>query len=77
MLAADVPGSNRPAPTAGASVSCGSVICQVKNRGEMPEWPNGTVSKTVGRFASPGFESQSLRQLFDSHLTLRSQGVGG
>ena len=32
--------------------------------GEMPEWSNGTVSKTVVALKSdPGFESLSLRQL--------------
>ena len=29
----------------------------------MPEWSNGAVSKTVVRFAYPGFESLSLRHL--------------
>ena len=30
--------------------------------GEVPEWSNGAVSKTVVRYAYPGFESLSLRQ---------------
>jgi hypothetical protein len=34
---------------------------QLKRCGEMPEWSNGAVSKTVVRFAYPGFESLSLR----------------
>ena len=31
--------------------------------GEMPEWSNGAVSKTVERYAFRGFESLSLRHL--------------
>lgn len=35
-----------------------------KNIGELPEWLNGTVSKTVVSFYRyPGFESLTLRQL--------------
>ena len=30
--------------------------------GEMPEWLNGAVSKTVVGYVHPGFESLSLRQ---------------
>lgn len=35
----------------------------VKRLGEMPEWSNGAVSKTVERYAFQGFESLSLRDL--------------
>ena len=35
---------------------------QETNSGEMPEWLNGTVSKTVIRLAYRGFESLFLRQ---------------
>ena len=37
--------------------------------GEMPEWSNGAVSKTVVPYGHPGFESLSLRGL---RVTLRS-----
>ena len=31
-------------------------------KGKMPEWSNGTVSKTVVPFGYPGFESLSFRK---------------
>jgi hypothetical protein len=31
--------------------------------GEVPEWPNGAVSKTVEGFAFRGFESLPLRRI--------------
>ncbi len=39
--------------------------------GEMPEWSNGAVSKTVVRFAYPGFESLSLRHSFPCEPPVR------
>ena len=36
---------------------------QETNSGEMPEWLNGTVSKTVIRLAYRGFESLFLRHI--------------
>ena len=36
--------------------------------GEVPEWSNGAVSKTVVRFAYRGFESHPLRQLHSKPL---------
>ena len=39
-----------------------SVLQRDECCGEMPEWSNGTVSKTVIGSAYPGFESLSLRQ---------------
>ena len=39
-------------------------FCKKKKFGEMPEWFNGAVSKTVVCLtADPGFESLSLRKL--------------
>jgi hypothetical protein len=35
---------------------------QIEPHGEVPEWSNGAVSKTVERAAFRGFESLSLRQ---------------
>jgi hypothetical protein len=36
---------------------------QETNSGEMPEWLNGTVSKTVIRLSYRGFESLFLRHI--------------
>ena len=40
------------------------MVSLTRTCGEMPEWSNGAVSKTVVRFAYPGFESLSLRHSF-------------
>ena len=38
------------------------IIWVLRIFGEVPEWLNGAVSKTVVRFAHRGFESHPLRQ---------------
>jgi hypothetical protein len=38
-------------------------LLEWRSLGELPEWSNGAVSKTVKRFAFRGFESLTLRHL--------------
>jgi hypothetical protein len=40
----------------------------------VPEWPNGTVSKTAVPSGYRGFESHPLRQSFSNPLTMPSAG---
>jgi len=51
----------------------------IKTCGEVPEWSNGAVSKTVVRFAYPGFESLSLRHHFErvNHINVLSVAKSG
>ena len=52
------------------------ILHAIKNdRGEMPEWSIGAVSKTVVPFRYPGFESLSLRKIqakcqYNRHLAV-------
>ena len=43
--------------------------------GEVPERSNGAVSKTVVPYGHPGFESLSLRQLYDTNARLVNLGI--
>ena len=45
--------------------------------GEMPEWSNGAVSKTVERYAFQGFESLSLRIFWFYGVNILSRFRGG
>lgn len=51
-------GSN---PSVSAESNSNGLLFFYKGWGEMPEWSNGAVSKTVERYAFQGFESLSLR----------------
>ena len=59
-------GLAKPHKSASRAIHRSGGVCRqgVLKCGEVPEWSNGAVSKTVVRFAYPGFESLSLRQLY-------------